>query len=802
MKRGRNAVDGHDESEAESPAKRVAHDVTLAEPTVTTTQPWTKMFSSILGAKEPHYHSEFDVNLSSEDETLSIPFRGVDPVSSLGNVNSEEVGRRIGNWADATISDCVEAQRQDAQSWRISVNENGDLDDDRMQCFGMIHNCRTRLYGDMQSLRQNLTRILSPTKTRARLHFITISDTGFLRMEDGTLSAQLEHRLHDPLKRIAQVESTRLIAYASVEDWISIIDHARRHKDVETNIDINIYGPASVRSAIGLKLSEDGLYLQNIKYSEEDAEYMNPHMLTYEDCDQNGHDSTSDKMDLDAQEPEDIQQTILQVCLAETRDRHFQEYQGCVHVKVPYYLHQKQAVPFMIEREIGPVRHDARLWKWTEDKGRSGYRNLITGCWAAEPHQEIGGGILADDPGMGKTLSTLSLIGQRLTDAQEWSKLHEENHEMYGRASVRSKATLVVVPSLPIITEWLKQINMFMDGSLKVLKYHGRSRCKQMDKIADADIVFTTYHTLAVERKTQKSPLRSIKWFRIVLDEAHYIRRQATTLYAAVTELDACHRWCLTGTPIQNKLEDLGALLAFIRADSFASISMFRKYIVSAFSYDLEEAKEKLSLLLNSICMRRSIRRLDLPSVVERRHDIELSSAEREQYTTTLKSMFWELTHGSREKYSGTPFGKFQIQLQLRRLCNHGTFQKAWKPGHMDIQAQREDAISSMGKDGEVTCVSCQEPIPLLSACYGSSRALQSRPNMLCDECKHGESSATAEGILEVPACVVSEASSPQSGEQTTTTSSRHPDISLQGYSSKLDRLMQDVSEDLTTTKR
>jgi SWI/SNF-related matrix-associated actin-dependent regulator of chromatin subfamily A3 len=805
MKRGRNTAEEFDESGLDPAAKRIAQDTTIVGTADVSVQPWTEMLTSILGVDEPHYGNDTEVHLNDVVDVISVPVHDIGPEASLGRPNLEEVGRRIETWAEATMTQYTKAQRQDDEIWQPSIGDMDDPDNDPMQCFGMIHECRIRLYGDMPNLRHKLARICS-TKRWAQLQFITASDTGFLKLDDGTLCAQLDHHLYDPLKRITQIESTRLRAYVLVEEWIGIIDHAKRHKDAETNIDINVYGLSSVRSAVGQKLSDDGLYLQHTKHCEEDVKYENPHMLAYEDVDQNDYDMEVDNMEVDNMDlknwrPEDVQQTLVEVCLAETKDRHFREEQGYMHITVPLLPHQKQAVPFMVEREVGPITDDANLWKWTEDETRSGFRHRITGCWATEPRLEVGGGILADDPGMGKTLSTLSLIGRRLADAQAWSQSHDEEHKTNSRTSVRSKATLVVVPSLPIMIIWLTQIETFMDSSLKVLKYHGRFRCKQVKEIAEADIVFTTYHTLAAERKSKKNSLKSINWFRIVLDEAHYIRRQTTTLYAAVAELDACHRWCLTGTPVQNKLDDLGALLAFIRADPFDNISVFRKYIVSPSSYDLGAVREKLSLLLNSVCMRRRIERLDLPSTVERCHYVELSEAEQEQYKTTRDSMFWELSHGSQEKYSGTPFGKFQIQLQLRRLCNHGTFQKPWASGHIDVQAQREDIVSSIGKDSEVMCSSCHEWIPILATNCDASRTLQACSQVLCDECIT-ELSEIAKAPMKDSACIVNGESCSHPTGWTLGKSLKESDVGFQGYSSKMERLMRDVSDDLASTKR
>ena len=341
MKRSRDAVEECDESGLESPAKRIAQDATVVATADVSVQPWTEMLTSILGVDESHDGNDPEVHLNDVVDAISVQVHDSDPEISLGHSSLEEVGKRIETWAEATMAQCTKDQGLNNEFWQPSMIEMDELDNDRMQCFGMIHECRMRLYGDMPNLRQKLARIHS-TKRWARLQFITASDTGFLKLEDGTLCAQLDHHLYDPLKRITQVESARLLAYALVEDWVRIIDHAKRHQDAEANIDINVYGLASVRSAVGQTLSEDGLYLQHMKHCEEDVEYDNPHMLASEDVDQNDHDMEVDSVDLENWRPKDVQQALVEVCLAETKDRHFQEEQGDMHVSVQLLPHQKQ----------------------------------------------------------------------------------------------------------------------------------------------------------------------------------------------------------------------------------------------------------------------------------------------------------------------------------------------------------------------------------------------------------------------------------------------------------------------------
>ena len=670
----------------------------------------------------------------------------------------------------------------------------------------MIHECRVRLIYDMPVLLAKLSKLSSRSKW-VRLEVSFATNLGFLAFDDGSPCAQLEDCLHDPLRRICDICSAWLIAYVSIKDWMTTISRARSQKQTETIVDINVYGSSRVRSEVGRCLSNDSLYLQHVKHCEEELEYENPHMLSHTDI-----ELQPDAMDIDhvpskASSQDEVQQAILDVCMSETRDRAYEFVAGPALVTPKLLAHQSQAISFMVERETGLASKNSELWKYIVDESQSCYRHLITGLQATEAPVEVAGGILADDPGMGKTLTTLNLIALRLADGIKWSQSSDEDGQEDQKRHIRSRATLIVVPNLPIIDQWHEEIQEHMTPGLKVLKYHGKGRGQQMDSIGDSDMVFTTYHTLAKE--SAKSPLRSIHWFRLVLDEAHFIRRQATTFFAAAAQLDAHHRWCLTGTPIQNRLDDLGSLLAFIRASPFDKSSLFRKYIIAPFldHENLNQAKDNLSLLLNSMCIRRCSDRLNLPPMQELLRKVEFSGQEQVLYDKTLEAMLWAFSHASQERdtrQSNTPFGKFQIQLQLRRLCNHGTFQRPWEREQYDLQAQKEDAVTSIGMDAELRCSSCHEKTLILNTNCVSVQKLLSCRHVVCHNCigELAEDAATSPTESTCPLCTSGNHLHYARLGSKVKTPSRLPEFVPGGFSSKMERLMQDVETGLESRRR
>ena len=216
------------------------------------------------------------------------------------------------------------------------------------------------------------------------------------------------------------------------------------------------------------------------------------------------------------------------------------------------------------------------------------------------------------------------------------------------------------------------------------------------------------------------------------------IRRQATTLYRAVFELDARFRWCLTSTPIQNRLEDIGALFAFIRARPFEAMATFRRFIAIPFDESEDRravASQRLALLLDSVCLRREKDLLNLPERQDRTQLIELSPEERDQYDSAKRTLIRTVQQRAGELASKRIFGMFQAQLQLRILCNHGTFQPQFSWTTRNLLAEREDALGLVGHDGELSCSSCRQVVPVL----GSNRIYRANAevcgHVLCSEC-------------------------------------------------------------------
>ena len=224
-------------------------------------------------------------------------------------------------------------------------------------------------------------------------------------------------------------------------------------------------------------------------------------------------------------------------------------------LKVKLLPHQIDGVEWMLARELGKKKVKGYLTK---------------------------GGILADDMGLGKTIQTITLIllnPRGKDDARKISK------------SV-GKTTLVVAP-LALIQQWSREIEEKVENThaLKILVHHGPKRTKRGDDLRKYDVVITTYQTVMSEHenssKTGDGPkigCFGVHWYRVVLDEAHSIKNRTAKSTKACYALNSEYRWCLTGTPMQNHLDELHSLIHFLRIRPMEDRAVWKSQIITPMS--------------------------------------------------------------------------------------------------------------------------------------------------------------------------------------------------------------------------
>ena len=174
------------------------------------------------------------------------------------------------------------------------------------------------------------------------------------------------------------------------------------------------------------------------------------------------------------------------------------------------------------------------------------------------------GGLLGDEMGMGKTIQAVSLI---MSDFPA------------------KDPSLVLVPPVALM-QWQNEINDYTNGKLKVLVVHNtnaKSKNLSTKLVCAHNVVIMSYNSLeSMFRKQEKgwsrgenivkedSPIHAINFHRIILDEAHSIKSRTTGVAKACFALQGKHKWCLSGTPVQNRIGEFFSLLRFLEVRPFA----------------------------------------------------------------------------------------------------------------------------------------------------------------------------------------------------------------------------------------
>lgn len=274
-----------------------------------------------------------------------------------------------------------------------------------------------------------------------------------------------------------------------------------------------------------------------------------------------------------------------------------------------------------------------------------------------------------------------------------------------------------------------------------------------------------------------------------------------------MTEIQARSRWCLTGTPIQNRLEDIGSLFAFLRMEPLHNLGAFKKAISVPFAEGGKRRAlsiERFTCLLDSMCLRRTKDLLHLPDPESRVHRIMLSANERAQYEQTSKIMFRTVKNQVEKIDRKSTLSQFQIQLQLRIICNHGTWQQpfSWSRRKLYLLDEREARDIDLGSQGEATCSACRQTMPLFGLGSTFRRYQENCRHTLCSECLEQSSETTEDHLATSCPLCSSLWRSFKYPQRQKGQSQEDMYFRADGKSSKMEALMSDVMKDITVTKR
>lgn len=206
----------------------------------------------------------------------------------------------------------------------------------------------------------------------------------------------------------------------------------------------------------------------------------------------------------------------------------------------------KAPQPASISRQLKPFQLEGLAWMTAMEK------------------TEWKGGLLGDEMGLGKTIQAVSLIMSDYPAKQP---------------------SLVLVPPVALM-QWQSEIKSYTDGTLKTFVYHGTNQKTKGITVKDLkkyDVIMMSYNSLeSMYRKQEKgfkrkdglhleeSVIHALHFHRIILDEAHSIKTRSSMTAKACFALKTDYRWCLSGTPLQNRIGEFFSLIRFLNIRPFA----------------------------------------------------------------------------------------------------------------------------------------------------------------------------------------------------------------------------------------
>lgn len=312
-------------------------------------------------------------------------------------------------------------------------------------------------------------------------------------------------------------------------------------------------------------------------------------------------------------------------------------------------------------------------------------------AWLQFMAQQEFGGILADDMGLGKTIQLLAHIC-----------LEKQNN--------RLTAPYLVICPTSVLPNWLAETRRF-SPQLNVVAYHGLGRLGVLKELEDADIVVSTYPIISRD----SGILSKIEWHGIALDEAQAIKNHTTKMAQAARSLKAKHKFCLTGTPVENHLGELWSQFQFLLPGLLSDAATFKRVFRDPIEKlgDVQQ-KRVLSRRVKPFIIRRTKQEVaqELPDKTIIMQKVQLEGPQRDLYETVRLATSKKV----RDEIAQKGFKHSQIMildalLKMRQVCCDPRLVKLSAASKVNASAKLDrliEMLSELAEEGRKILVFSQ----------------------------------------------------------------------------------------------
>ncbi|CAN1499660.1 HepA Superfamily II DNA/RNA helicases, SNF2 family [Flavobacteriaceae bacterium] len=288
--------------------------------------------------------------------------------------------------------------------------------------------------------------------------------------------------------------------------------------------------------------------------------------------------------------------------------------------------------------------------------------------WLLEHYNNGLGACLADDMGLGKTLQTLSTL-VAVQEQLEFKKADDIQFDLFGNEITVPKEylkTLIVLPS-SLVFNWYNEARKFTPHFRRV-QYIGTDRKLISKKLEKYDIIFTSYAIVSRDILI----LEKYNFRYLILDESQYIKNKNSKIFKSISQIKASHKISLSGTPIENSLDDLWSQMQFINPNILGSYAFFAEnYKLPIEKKQDENSLLELKNLISPFILRRTKEQVlkDLPELSEQIFYCDMEPEQEKLYEEEKSK-----ARNSLLKTDGSGVDKINIintLMRLRQLSNH-----------------------------------------------------------------------------------------------------------------------------------